>query len=57
MSVVDQNIKKKTEDEMKEIKQSSIDHIKKIIATESSNHKTNLENLSSLVNSSLKNMR
>jgi hypothetical protein len=57
MSVVDQNIKRRTEDEMKEIRQSSIEHIKNIIATESNNQKTNLENLSSLVNSSLKNMR
>lgn len=57
MSVVDQNIKKKTEEEMKEIRQSSIEHIKNIIATESNNQKINLENLSSLVNSSLKNMR
>ncbi len=57
MSVVDQNIKRRTEDEMKEIRQSSIEHIKNIIATESSNQKINLENLSSLVNNSLKNMR
>jgi hypothetical protein len=42
---------------MKEIRQSSIEHIKNIISTESSNQKTNLENLSSLVNNSLKNMR
>jgi hypothetical protein len=42
---------------MKELRESSIDHIKSILATESASQKSQIETLTNLVSSSLKSMR
>ena len=54
---MDQNIKRKTSEEMKDLKEVSIDHIQSMMKKETDSQKTHLENINFLVNDSLKNMR